>query len=80
MRTLGRAQTIESHDLLANRAANRIDTRAGGVIIDEHSTCTTLPQPAAELRIVESKSVSKHVEKGALGINIKEVGFAVHLY
>jgi hypothetical protein len=50
------------------------------VIIDEHSTCTALPQPAAELRIVESKSVSKHVEKGALGINIKEVGFAVHLY
>jgi hypothetical protein len=75
-----RAQTIESHDLLANRAANWVDTRANGVIVNEHGACTALPQPAPEPGIVESKSVSKHIKKGALGINIEEVDFAVHLY
>ena len=77
---LGQTFLARVHDLLANCPANRVDTRADGVIIDEHGACTALPQPAPEPGIVESKSVSKHVKKGALGINTKEVSFAVHLY
>jgi hypothetical protein len=50
------------------------------VIIDEHGTCSALPQSTPEPGIVESENVSKHAKKWVWENNIEEVDFAVHLH